>query len=179
MPDRIIVALLAACMTMGGGGPLLAQSIDAQVPPDREVCWQRLYDAAHLIAHPAQKVVAVRLIAAPYAFGAARGKLRSVTLSFTLRERRRGAEGGSYDYAISGLCRPAGQGLRCASEYDAGTWRIEPGPGGSLDIRNGNIVANPSNYDSEDIADDAVRIPAKPDDGVWRLAKVAGTCTPD
>ncbi len=66
--------------------------------------------------------------------------------------------------------------MRCVPEWEAGRWRIERGPDGTLDVRNGGIVANPDPYDAEEIADGAVRIPAKPDDGVWRLMPAADTC---
>jgi len=50
------------------------------------------------------------------------------------------------------------------------------GPDGTLDVRNGGIIANPSNYDSEDIADNAVKLPAKPYDGAWSLSPATGEC---
>ena len=49
-------------------------------------------------------------------------------------------------------------------------------PQGALDIRNGGIVANPNPYDAEEIADGAVKIPAKPDDGLWRLMPATDAC---
>jgi hypothetical protein len=167
-------ALLASSLALTLWAPAaLAQALDRLLPPQARTCWERVYDAVHLIAHPAQKVTALRLVTAPYAYGAPRERVLAVTLSFNLRERRKGADPGDYDYSISGLCRPAGKAMRCETEYDAGSWRLEAGPSGRLDVRNGNIIANPSEHDAEEIADNAVRIPARPDDGIWRLESVA------
>lgn len=149
-----------------------ARPLERELPPARAACWERAYDAAHLAAHPRQKVARIRLVHLPESWPeAARGSFY-VALYLNLRERVKPAQ--SFDYQLGGFCRASGQGLRCVPEWEAGSWRIERGPNGALDIRNAGIVANPNPYDAEEIADGAVRIPARPDDGVWRLMRRAG-----
>lgn len=170
---RMHLALALALPPLLGAAPAAANPLERLLPSDREVCWERIYDTPHLIAHPAQKVIAVRLVSAPAAYTGRRFDYLPVTLSFNLRERRGTSDPRDYDYSLVGLCRVAGKGLRCLTEYDAGSWRLEAGPAGSLDVRNGGMIANPSEHDAEEIADDAVRISARPDDGLWRLSAAA------
>ncbi|HEV7257439.1 MAG TPA: hypothetical protein VGN82_06620 [Bosea sp. (in: a-proteobacteria)] len=151
-----------------------ARPLESELPPKRAACWERSYDAAHLAAHPRQKVGRIRLVHLPDDWKAEPSRGFFVVLYMNLRERVKATS--DYDYQISGFCKPRGQGVHCVPEWEAGSWRIERGPGGALDIRNGGIIANPNPYDAEEIADDAVRIPAKPDDGVWRLMPATGAC---
>jgi hypothetical protein len=146
--------------------PILAAGhpLEKELPTDRRACWERIYDEAHLKAHPKQKVTAIRLMHEPSDtdyFG--------VGLMFNLRKRI-GAE--AFDYALYGFCKAKGAGLTCTPEWDAGTWRIERGPDGTLLIRNNGIIVNPSNYDAEEVAPGAVKINAKPDDQTWRLEQI-------
>ena len=155
-------------------GPADARPLETELPPKRAACWERSYDAAHLAAHPLQKVSRIRLVHLPGDWKAEASRGFYVVLYLDLRQRVKAAS--DYDYQISGFCKPRGQGVRCVPEWEAGSWLLERGPGGTLDIRNGGIIANPNPYDAEEIADDAVKIPAKPDDGVWRLVPAAGAC---
>lgn len=149
-----------------------ARPLERELPRGRQACWERSYDAAHLAAHPLQKVVRVRLLHLP-------GSWREqpygfyVQLSFKLRGSRSDK---AFDYQLGGFCKAAGNGLRCTPQWDAGAWRLSSAPGGALDVGNDGLIANPDPYDAEEIADDAVRIPAKPDDGVWRLTPARGRC---
>lgn len=143
-----------------------------ELPPNRAACWERVYDEAHLKAHPRQLVAAVRLVHLPQTWQARTGSFY-VQLYFNLRERRAIT---GYDFQLGGFCKPNGKALRCEPEWDAGTWRIERGPNGTLVVRNGNITVNPNPYDAEEIADNAARVRAKPDDGVWRLSPASGPC---
>lgn len=154
--------------------PAGARPLESELPPKRAACWERSYDAAHLAARPLQKVSRIRLVHLPDDWKAEPSRGFYVVLYINLRQRAKAAS--DYDYQISGFCKPRGQGVRCVPEWEAGSWHIERGPDGALDIRNGGIIANPNPYDAEEIADDAVRIPAKPDDGVWRLMPAAGAC---
>jgi hypothetical protein len=164
------VGLAAALLA----GPAAARPLESELPLKSAACWERSYDAAHLAAHPRQKVGRIRLVHQPDDWKAQPSRGFFVMLYINLRQRVRADS--DYDYQISGFCKPRGQGVQCVPEWEAGSWRIERGPGGTLDIRNGGIIANPNPYDAEEIADDAVRIPAKPDDGVWRLVPATDAC---
>lgn len=168
---RLCLTLIAIVLV---AGPAQARPLERELPPAQAACWERVYDAAHLAAHPRQKVARIRLVHLPQSWPEAGQGSFYVALYLNLRERARPAQ--AFDYQLGGFCKASGQGLRCVPEWEAGSWRIERGPNGALDIRNAGIVANPNPYDAEEIADGAVRIPAKPDDGVWRLAPASGPC---
>lgn len=154
--------------------PAQARPLERELPPKENACWERSYDAAHLASHPRQKVTNIRLLHSPRNWQSGEGGSLYVMLYINLRERVNAGQ--NFDYQLSGFCRAAGQGLRCVPEWEAGRWRIERGPNGTLDIRNAGITANPNPYDAEEIADDAVSIPATPDDGLWRLSPASGRC---
>jgi hypothetical protein len=151
-----------------------ARPLERELPPARAACWERVYDAAHLASHPQQKVARVRLVHLPENWSEAGQGGFYVALYFNLRQRVRADQ--RFDYQLGGICKASDRGLRCVPEWEAGSWRIERGPNGALDVRNGGIVANPNPYDAEEIAEGAVRIPAKPDDGLWRLSPASGPC---
>ncbi len=167
----IMVCLAAQgwCLASAGARPL-----EEELPPTRAACWERRYDEAHLAAHPQQKVARIRLVHLPDTWRAEPS--RGIYVALYIKLRRRVNAGAGYDYQLGGFCRPRGQGLHCVPEWEAGSWRLVQGPRGTLDIRNGDIVANPNPYDAEEIADGAVAIPARPDDRVWRLAPATGEC---
>ncbi len=167
--------LLAVPLLTIAALPAATRPLERELPRDRAACWQRDYDTDHLASHPRQKVASVRLVHLPQDWPATGRGNESffVMLYFNLRQRTTGHE---FDYQLSGFCKPAGKGVRCVPEWEAGSWRIEAGPGGALDIRNAGITANPHPYDAEEIADGAVAIPAKPDDGIWRLKPASDAC---
>lgn len=175
MPRIIaLAAAIGSAVSLLPSAPGLARPLEAELPPRRGACWERNYDAAHLAGHPLQKVSRIRLVHRPNDWQAEPSRGFYIVLYINLRQRVK--TDSAYDYQISGFCKPRGQGVRCVPEWEAGSWLIERGPAGTLDIRNGGIIANPNPYDAEEITDDAVRIPAKPDDGVWRLAPAADAC---
>lgn len=151
-----------------------ARPLERELPPARAACWERSYDAGHLARHPQQKVARIRLVHLPQRWPEAGPGAFYVALYLNLRQRVRPEQ--SFDYQLGGFCKASGQGLRCVPEWEAGSWRIERGPDGALDLRNAGIVANPNPYDAEEIADGAVRIPARPDDRLWRLSPASGPC---
>lgn len=153
--------------------PTLARPLESELPAKRDACWERAYGEAHLRAHPQQQAAKIRLVHKPNTWQAEPHAAIYVALYFNLRQR---TTTNRFDYQIGGFCKPQGKGLRCVPEWDAGSWRLVSGPQGALDIRNGGIVANPNPYDAEDIADNAVKIPAKPDDGLWRLMPSSDAC---
>jgi hypothetical protein len=163
----VVSALLIAAL------PATARPLESELPPKRDACWERSYDEAHLRAHPQQKVAKIRLVHKPGNWHAEPHAAVYIVLYFNLRQRMTTHR---FDYQLGGFCKLQDKGLRCVPEWDAGSWRLESGPQGALDIRNGGIVANPNPYDAEEIADGAVKIPAKPDDGLWRLMPASDAC---
>jgi hypothetical protein len=144
-----------------------------ELPLGQDACWERHYDAGHLNQHPEQKVASIRLLHMPENW-TVNDESFYVSLSFNLRGSVSSQD--SFDYRLGGICKPSGLGLHCENDWDAGSWTIARGPDGSLDIRNHGLIANPYGYDAEDIADGAVKMPAKPDDSVWRLYRAADKC---
>lgn len=159
----VVSALLVAAV------PAMARPLERELPPKRAACWERSYDEAHLRTNPPQKVAKIRLVHKPDTWRAE----PHVAVYFNLRQR---TTTNRFDYQLGGFCKPQGKGLSCVPEWDAGSWRLESGPQGTLDIRNGGITANPNPYDAEEIADNAVKIPAKPDHGLRRLMPASGAC---
>ena len=56
------VPVLAASLILTATTMVMAES---QLLPDRDTCWERIYDDAHLKAHPRQQVVQIRLFHLP------------------------------------------------------------------------------------------------------------------
>ncbi len=123
-------------------------------------CWSRTYSAAELSSHPKQQVADMVLSSELQEDG---GFAVSIYANFRKRVRN-----WTYDYAISGFCKPKGQGITCIPEWDAGTFVLEKGARGGLRVRNQNLMFNPSNFDSEEIAPNAVDM-SKSDDAIWLL----------
>lgn len=153
--------------------PAQARPLESELPLRRAACWERAYDEAHRKANPRQKIARIRLVHLPETWSGTPAQGIFVMLYMNLRQRTTSHD---YDYQLSGFCKARGQDLHCVPEWEAGSWRISRGPHGTLDIHNHGIVANPNPYDAEEIADGAVKIPAKPDDGVWRLQPASGAC---
>ena len=133
-------------------------------------CWQRVYSAPELAAHPKQRVASIRLISEVQEDGSLAA---SLDLNFRVRTHT-----WKYDYDISGFCKAHGQGLLCQPEWDAGTFVLEKGARNGLRVRNQKLIVNPSNFDSEEVAPGAVDM-SKSDDAVWLLfaAKDDASCS--
>lgn len=158
------LAAFSALCVLSLTSPAAARPLEDELPLQGEACWQRIYDAAHLKAHPKQKVAHIRL--------AHRGNSEDGTLYLSLdMNLRKRTNTGKFDYVLGGYCKPSGTSLTCTPEWDAGTFSIEKGPKKTLLIHNHHMVVNPSNYDAEDIADKAVDL-SKSDDATWMLQLV-------
>jgi hypothetical protein len=157
----LILSLLAT--------PALANSLETFLSSNGgNSCWERSYDAAHLKAHPKQIVTKIRLSTEVQDDGSIYAQL-----GFNLRKRT--GEGGRFDYAVGSQCSAKGEAISCSSEWDAGTFEIELLKAGTLItgvlITNKGMIVNPSNYDSEDIADNSVDL-SKSDDAAWLLRRL-------
>ena len=141
-----------------------ARPLEKQLPVNDSACFMRIYDAAHLKAHPKQLVRQIRIAHR----GTADDGTLYISLDINLRKR---ANNGTYDYNSGGYCKGKGASLVCTPEWDAGRFTISAGKNGTLVVRNAALIVNPSNYDSEDIADNAVDL-GKSDDATWILSPV-------
>lgn len=113
--------------------PVLAQTpdsaLDAALPKLEPVCYGRFYDAAHLRAHPRQKVSSVRLVrdfptirlerSLEAQREAEQGRSAYFRLIVTYRDR------GSRRFVGPGSCRVAEGAIRCSSDScDGGGFRL-------------------------------------------------------
>jgi hypothetical protein len=158
-----VLIFLAGCLLVAAAliARAEARPLERQLPPSRMACWQRSYDAAHLARHPEQKVLRIRLV-----------HPADDDIGPTFMELQIDLVGRRTAYKLSGFCTARGQGLDCRPEWDAGSWRVEAGPGDTLDVVNGGLVLNPDSYVAEERAPDAVALPAAPDDRRWRLSRL-------
>lgn len=163
---RLLVITLAAAAASG----TQAAPLEKELPPGKDTCWDRWYDEEHLAKHPQQRVTAFRVVRQ----GSAATDGIFVMLMFNLRKRTQveAPEERSFDYTTTAFCKPSRSGLNCENEYGLGRFRVDPDRKGGLIVRNLGLTANPSNYDAEDISDNAVKIPPKPDDGAWAVSTI-------
>ena len=150
---------------------------ESQLLPDRDTCWERIYDDAHLKAHPRQQVVRIRLFHLPSRWPQPAPGVTFVALEINLRARTHG--GGAFDYSLGGFCHPSRGGLRCEPEWRAGAWRIERGANGSLIVRNDDITVNPSSSAAEERSQDAVTLKAADDEAAWQVQRMSEPCNYD
>jgi hypothetical protein len=165
------VDAIAAPLFLAATAPVMAES---QLLPDRDACWERIYDDAHLEAHPRQQVVRIRLLHLPSRWPQPAQGVTFVELEMNLRTRTHESDG--FDYSLGGFCEPSLGGLRCEPEWHAGSWQIERGANGSLIVRNNDIKVNPSSSAAEERSADAVTLKAADDEAVWRLQTTSGAC---
>lgn len=154
--------VFAAFVTFGLA-PALANPLENELAALSNSCWERTYDAAHLKAHPLQRTVKIRLSTEAQDDG-------NIHAELGLNLRQRNGAGRPFDYAASSYCKVRGAALACPSEWDAGTFLLEKSRDGLL-IHNRNMIVNPSNYDSEDIAPGSVEL-SKTDDKSFLLTRI-------
>lgn len=161
---RRTLALLPLLFPAGA----LGHPLERELPTGGEVCWLRQYDSAHFVKHPDQKVASIALSKARDEPG--QGAI-ALSLLINLRQRTppNAGEVRHYDYANHAFCKPAGKGLRCEGDSGLGPFYVERSGDGLLVKNPGVIRFNPSNYDSEDRADNHIKVLAKPDDAAFRL----------
>ena len=168
------ISMLTAPLFLAATTTVMAES---QLLPDRDTCWERIYDDAHLKAHPRQQVVQIRLFHLPSRWPRPAPGVTFVALEMNLRARTHRSD--AFDYSLGGFCQPSYGALRCAPEWRAGSWQIEFGANGSLIVRNDDITVNPTSSAAEERSEDAVTLKAANDDAVWRLQRMSGPCNYD
>lgn len=162
MKFRIAAVLLLATFSLPNVA--LANELQDSLAKAGYSCWARTYDEAHLKAHPKQLIANIRLSPKVQPDGAI-----AITLGFKIRGKAGG--GGRFGYNAFAFCKPNGAELKCVPEWAAGYFSVKTGPRNKLSVTNHGLVVNPSNYDSEDIADEAIDL-GKADDKVWVLSSV-------
>jgi hypothetical protein len=168
------VPVLAAPLILAATTFVMAES---PLLPNRDTCWERIYDDAHLTAHPRQQVVQIRLFHLPSRWPRPASGETFVALEMNLRARTHRSD--AFDYSLGEFCQPSRGGLRCEPEWHAGSWQIERGANGSLIVCNDDITVNPSPSAAEERSEDAVTLKAANDEAAWRLQRMAGPCNYD
>lgn len=107
LPPALLLALLPVA---GSAQPLL----ESHFPPD--FCWTRAYDAAHLAAHPEQRVAAIGIGREPVDMPSNPG-----VVPMTLRLRLLGI---GEELTAIGYCQTEGAGLSCGLEGDSGDYAL-------------------------------------------------------
>lgn len=167
-----LISLLTAPLILAATTTAIAR--ESELLPDRDACWERIYDDAHLKAHPRQQVIRIRLFHLPSRWPHPAPGVTFVELEMNLRVSH--PQGGAFDYSLGGFCKPSRGGLRCEPDWDAGSWRIERGPHGTLIVRNNDITVNPSPSAAEEQSDDAMTLKATDDEAAWQLRRMSGPC---
>jgi hypothetical protein len=75
--------------------------VEGQVLPNRDACWKRIYDDAHLKAHPIQQVVKIRLLHLLSRWPQSAQGVTFIELEMNLRTRTPGAMRSTTDSAGS------------------------------------------------------------------------------
>jgi hypothetical protein len=154
-PLVLVIALLAS--------PALANPLEKELAAASNTCWERTYNAEHLSAHPKQLTLKIRLSTEAQDDG-------SIVASLGINPREPGGSG-RFDYVAYGHCAPKGGALRCAPEWDSGSFTLEKVSKAEMKVKNSHMIVNPFNYDSEDISDKALDLRTS-DDAVWLLARI-------
>lgn len=119
---RLVCAVaLAVAVLPVTSPPAVAQSVfDRLSGPasDRDPCYARAYDGAHLERHPRQRVERISLKRQRVDVAAENNaRTFSVQLAFQLR-------GVDDSYTVVGICRTAGARAECTGEGDTGAFRL-------------------------------------------------------
>jgi hypothetical protein len=119
----LIAALLAGPAGAEGRVGALSGGLSGALFPSDASCYLRQYSAAHLAAHPDQRVTQIAL--GPW--GPAWGKDRDLVLTVAVY-----LTGDAERYSGAAWCRDAGPYLHCRMEGDAGSFALEAAAGRAL-----------------------------------------------
>ena len=114
--------LFSLCLVLAG--PALAQSPRETLFPSDASCYLRYYNAEHMAKHPAQTVELIQV-------GPDQTQWQNDELVLKIGLDLRSASGQLLGYAY---CTPAGKGLTCAMEGDAGSFQLTPARDGAIRI---------------------------------------------
>jgi hypothetical protein len=117
-------ALRALSLLIAAGGPVAAESPQAQMFPQADACYARSYSSDHLTRHPQQRVTAMAIGLADLQTDA------RLTLHLTLRLRGPTPAGA---FEADAYCENEGDHtLYCAIEGDGGGFQITPANEGRI-----------------------------------------------
>ncbi len=172
-------AFLAAVAVLGTALPALAQEksspVPSHLPLGKEACFGRTYDAAHLRAHPKQRVTSFHLFRdfspdtttenVPQTAAELRetdGENGNIRIDVYVRFRDRTGV-----YSNGMFCGRSDKGVYCAVECDGGSFDVER-QGASLLLRNNGFVVT-GGCGSDDEKEKSVFLEPGADDRAFRL----------
>lgn len=171
MYQRLMLFVVAAIGLFVMPATLSAWPMQEQFPPNRNVCYERIYDNTYLAKHPKQKVTRITLIFEAERQNELNKEDRDKHLSMHIDFEVRGEE---ETYTFWGFCQEATQGILCVPGMGKGKFSVIAEKDGALLVNNHNMIVNPSTYAAEDIAPNAIRL--KGDDKAWRLSAGGKHC---
>lgn len=115
--------LVAALLAGPAGAEGRVGALSGALFPSDASCYLRQYSAAHLAAHPDQRVTQIALGPWGPEWGNRRDLVLTVAIYLTGNPQR---------YSGVAYCRDAGPYLRCRMEGDAGSFALEAATGGAL-----------------------------------------------
>jgi hypothetical protein len=118
---------LIAGLVAGLSLPAMAQGPIDKLFPGKSGCYARSYSLSHLAKHPEQLVTDIALLADP--------EVADPMLGLWVLVELRGDIAGSYEGF--GYCDPAGPGLACRMEGDAGSFTVTEDEAGAILIEVG------------------------------------------
>ena len=124
----MIIGLLLLSQAPAASARAEQRPLEAMLPHDGVLCYERAYDGGHLKLHPAQKTSYVRLMHRPDIWPVARDR-NEVPVFYTLLEIR--LRGGKKLYEAGAFCRADGSSaLLCERESNSGAFRPTAASGG-------------------------------------------------
>ena len=147
---RVLTAAALSLLVAAGSSPALSETRAPIFTADRDACYGRVYDQAHLKAHPRQKVTSFHVMRSleprreaenwtPDARAEAirmfrEDGLTSVTAFVNFRDRK-----GTFHNSLT--CEQAEKdGVRCMIECDGGSFRLAPASANSVLLHNNGFV---------------------------------------
>lgn len=161
MRRHTVIAALLIAATPLATATLAARPLEKELPLKGAACFERIYDAAHLNAHPMQQVMQIRLMHERGADAKPEAE-EPLYLSIEITVR-----GNAEVYRLGGLCEPQGKGVLCTPEWEAGSFFVEAVADGALMVTNKSMMFNPNNFDAEEVAPGAIQL--RGDDRAWKL----------
>lgn len=137
--------LLGVIGILAGAGsyvePVRAGALDRYFSGDRNSCYQRVYSAAHMRAHPDQTVKTIAFDHFPNLWGTygPDGKVRfdekKRDVYFAIKVSFRGSR---EVFSESGVCYRRGETLRCGIDCDGGGFELRARQDGRLQLKTGS-----------------------------------------
>lgn len=179
LKQLLVLAAIFALQLMGvSNQPVNAGALDRYFSGDRNSCYQRVYSASHMRAHPEQTVKTISFSHFPKLWGTygPDGKVqfneKTRDVYFAIKVSFRGS---GEIFTESGMCSRHGAILRCGIECDGGGFELKARKDGRLYLKTGRygfrVVASNGGCGGEE--EGKVRhITRKTDDRVFLLSRL-------